>query len=295
MMAKKSEEKNSKEENNPETNSSGINITVIGIGECGRDAVNYMIDCELSDVTFIAMDTDAEDLEQKSKAPYKIYVGKIPGGDPETVLLGAEENLQEIKTAIQEADVLIIAYLGDGIGTAAAVLLAKIARELGTLTIGLVTAPFSFEGKKRKDYAKQGLDYLKDYLDAVVVLPLDKLLVREDPGKNMRDLFDYYYDFLKESVQSINEIISDTSFINVDFEDLKATLSKQGEIFIGFGRGKGEGRVNEAYKSAVYDSMLGTSVTGAKRILTVTTGFVSSVHRKRLNKTQIKSCVENAP
>ena len=278
MAAKKSEEKkkNTKGDDNPEVSFSGVNadgagsarIKVIGMGGCGRNAVNRMIDCEISDVTFFAMDTDEDALRQKSKAPNKIYVGKITGGDPVTVLQAAEENLQEIKNSIRETDVLIIvADLGDGVGMGAAILLAKIARELGILTIGLVTLPFSFEGEIRKNYAGQWREYLKDYSDAVVVYPLDNLLGCEDVRKDMYGLLDYCYAFLKDSVQSIKEIVSDTSVINVDFEDLKATLSEQGGIFIGFGRGKGEERVKEAYESAVNNSMLDTSVTGAKRIL----------------------------
>ena len=275
MIAKKNDEKKKKPEagNNSEADSTNVDISVIGVGGFGRDAVNRMIDCKLSDVTFIAMDTDAEALEQKSKASYKIYVGKIPGGDPATFLLAAEKNLQEIKNAIREPDVLIlVAELSDGTGVGAAFLLAKIARELGTLTIGLVTAPFSFEGKKRKDYAEESLEYLKIYIDAVAVYPLDNLLVYENPGNNMRELFEYCYDTLKENVQTIKRFVSDTfvsdtHVISVDFEDIKSTLSKQGEIFIGFDRSKGEDRVNESYESAVSNSMMNASVPDAKRIL----------------------------
>ena len=254
--------------------SSPANIIVIGVGGGGGNAVNRMIQCGIRGVEYVAVNTDKQDLDQKSHAEVKLQIGAKAtgglgaGGNPEVGLLAAEENQQEIENAIRGADMLFItAGMGGGTGTGAAPVVAKIARELGVLTIAIVTKPFSFEAKKRRAFAEQGLEYLKDYVDSLVVIPNDKLLLLSDQNTTMIEALNLANEVLKDGVQGITEIITGAGFINVDFADVKAVMSRQGLAHMGIGRGKGEGRVKEAVKSAVNSPLLDTTVAGAKHIL----------------------------
>ena len=250
------------------------NIVVIGVGGGGGNAVNRMIECGIRGVEYIAINTDKQDLDHKSNAEVKLQIGAKAtgglgaGGNPDIGLLAAEENQQEVENAIRGADMLFItAGMGGGTGTGAAPVVAKIARELGILTIGIVTKPFSFEAKKRRAFAEQGIDYLKDYVDSLVVIPNDKLLLLSDQNTKMIDALNLANEVLKDGVQGITEIITGAGFINVDFADVKAVMSRQGVAHMGIGHGKGEGRVKDAVKAAINSPLLDTSVSGAKHIL----------------------------
>jgi len=233
-----------------------------------------MIECGIRGVEYVAVNTDKQDLEHKSNAEIKLQIGQKAtgglgaGGNPEIGLLAAEENQQEIENAIRGADMLFItAGMGGGTGTGAAPVVAKIARELGILTIAIVTKPFSFEAKKRRAYAEQGIEYMKDYVDSLVVIPNDKLLLLSDQNTKMIEALNLANEVLKDGVQGITEIITGAGFINVDFADVKAVMSRQGVAHMGIGRGKGEGRVKEAVKMAINSPLLDTNVAGAKHIL----------------------------
>ncbi|GHU65393.1 hypothetical protein AGMMS49983_13020 [Clostridia bacterium] len=250
------------------------NIIVVGVGGGGGNAVNRMIECDIKGVEYIAINTDKQDLDQKSNAEVKLQIGQKAtgglgaGGNPEVGLLAAEENQQEIENAIRGADMLFItAGMGGGTGTGAAPVVAKIARELGVLTIAIVTKPFSFEAKKRRAYAEQGIEYLKQYVDSLVVIPNDKLLLLSDQSTKMIDALNLANEILKDGVQGITEIITGAGFINVDFADVKSVMNRQGVAHMGIGRGKGENRVKEAVKSAINSPLLDTTVAGAKHIL----------------------------
>ena len=250
------------------------NIIVIGVGGGGGNAVNRMIECGIRGVEYVAINTDKQDLDQKSNAEIKLQIGPRAtgglgaGGNPEIGLLAAEENQQDIENAIRGADMLFItAGMGGGTGTGAAPVVAKIARELGVLTIAIVTKPFSFEAKKRRAFAEQGIEYLKDYVDSLVVIPNDKLLLLSDQNTTMIEALNLANEVLKDGVQGITEIITGAGFINVDFADVKAVMARQGIAHMGIGRGKGDGRVKEAVKMAVNSPLLDTTVAGAKHIL----------------------------
>jgi len=250
------------------------NIVVVGVGGGGGNAVNRMIECGIRGVEYVAINTDKQDLDHKSNAEIKLQIGSKAtgglgaGGNPEIGLLAAEENQQEIENAIRGADMLFVtAGMGGGTGTGAAPVVAKIARELGILTIAIVTKPFSFEARKRKAFAEQGIDYLKDYVDSLVVIPNDKILLSVDQNTSMIDALNMANEVLKDGVQGITEIITGAGFINVDFADVKAVMANQGVAHMGIGRGRGEGRVKEAVKSAVNSPLLDTNVAGAKHIL----------------------------
>lgn len=248
-------------------------IIVVGVGGGGGNAVNRMIETGVKGVEYIAINTDKQDLEY-SDADFKIQIGEKAtgglgaGGNPERGLLAAEENQQEIEAAIRGADmVFITAGMGGGTGTGAAPVVAKIARELGILTIGIVTKPFSFEAKKRKGYADQGLEYLKQYVDSLVVIPNDKLLLLSEKDTTMLNALNMANEVLKDGVQGITEIITGAGFINVDFADVKSVMSRQGIAHMGIGRGTGENRIKDAVKAAMNSPLLDTTVSGAQYIL----------------------------
>jgi cell division protein FtsZ len=211
---------------------------------------------------------------EKSNAEIRIAIGEKvtgglgAGGNPEIGLLAAQENQQEIDNAIRGADMLFItAGMGGGTGTGAAPVVAKIAQELGILTIGIVTRPFSFEGKKRKIYADQGEAYMKQYVDSLVVIPNDKLLLLSNEKTTMIEAFNMADEVLKDGVQGIAEIITGAGFINVDFADVKSVMAGQGIAHMGIGRGSGEKRVKDAVKTAIHSPLLDTTVAGAQHIL----------------------------
>ncbi len=253
-------------------------IKVIGVGGGGGNAVNRMIKAGLSGVDFWAMNTDAQVLEMstaenKIRLGNKLTSGLGAGGDPAIGEKAAEETRDHIVQALDGADmVFITAGMGGGTGTGAAPVVAKIAKELGALTIGVVTKPFSFEGKRRLNQALQGLEKLKETVDALIVIPNDKLIEVVERRTTMREAFQVVDEVLLRGVQGISDIITVPGLINVDFADVKAVMQSSGSALMGIGRGTGEGRAMEAAKLAINSPLLETSINGASGIIMNVTG-----------------------
>lgn len=253
-------------------------IKVVGVGGGGGNAVNRMIKAGLQGVEFWAMNTDLQVLEM-SLAEHKIRLGSKltnglgAGGNPEKGEKSAEETRDDIVNAIGKADmVFVTAGMGGGTGTGAAPVVARIAKELGALTIGVVTKPFSFEGKKRMNQAVQGLERLKETVDALIVIPNDKLLEVVDRRTTMREAFHIVDEILLRGVQGISDIITVPGMINVDFADVRSVMESSGSALMGIGRGTGEGRAMEAAKAAINSPLLETSINGASGIIMNVTG-----------------------
>ncbi len=272
-----------KKENNNNTTPTNPGVTpadikVIGVGGGGGNAVNRMIKAGLGGVEFWAMNTDVQVLdmslaENKIRIGSKLTNGLGAGGNPEKGEKSAEETRDEIVNAIGKADmVFVTAGMGGGTGTGAAPVVARIAKELGALTIGVVTKPFSFEGKKRMNQALQGLEKLKETVDALIVIPNDKLLEVVDRRTTMREAFQVVDEVLLRGVQGISDIITVPGMINVDFADVRSVMESSGSALMGIGRGTGEGRALEAAKSAINSPLLETSINGASGIIMNVTG-----------------------
>lgn len=253
-------------------------IKVVGVGGGGGNAVNRMIKAGLSGVDFWAMNTDAQVLEMstadnKVRLGNKLTSGLGAGGDPGIGEKAAEETRDQLVQALDGADmVFITAGMGGGTGTGAAPVVAKIAKELGALTIGVVTKPFSFEGKRRLNQAMQGLEKLKETVDALIVIPNDKLMEVVERRTTMREAFQVVDEVLLRGVQGISDIITVPGLINVDFADVKAVMQSSGSALMGIGRGTGEGRAMEAAKLAINSPLLETSINGASGIIMNVTG-----------------------
>ena len=253
-------------------------IKVIGVGGGGGNAVNRMIKAGLGGVEFWAMNTDVQVLdlslaENKIRIGSKLTNGLGAGGNPEKGEKSAEETRDDIVNAIGKADmVFVTAGMGGGTGTGAAPVVAKIAKELGALTIGVVTKPFAFEGKRRMNQALQGLEKLKETVDALIVIPNDKLLEVVDRRTTMREAFQVVDEVLLRGVQGISDIITVPGMINVDFADVRSVMESSGSALMGIGRGTGEGRALEAAKAAINSPLLETSINGASGIIMNVTG-----------------------
>jgi cell division protein FtsZ len=228
----------------------------------------------------VVVNTDKQDLAG-SNADTKIQIGEKvtgglgSGGNPEKGQAAAEESMQEIENAIKGADmVFITAGMGGGTGTGAAPIVAKISKDLGILTVGVVTKPFSFEGKKRRDHAELGINYLKKYVDSLVIVPNDKILLICDKNTTVEEALMMSNEVLKQAVQGITDIISKAGLISRDFADVRTVMSNKGVAHIGIGRAKGEGKVSEAVKGAIESPLLETSIAGAKAaILYISGGY----------------------
>ncbi|MDD4377224.1 MAG: cell division protein FtsZ [Eubacteriales bacterium] len=253
-------------------------IKVIGVGGGGCNAVNRMMEANLRGVSFIAVNTDKQALnrcnaETKVQIGEKLTRGLGAGANPEVGQRAAEETIDEITSLLEGSDmVFITAGMGGGTGTGAAPVIAKAAKDLGILTVGVVTKPFSFEGKKRKDQANLGLNFLKKYVDSLVIVPNDKLLENCEKNTSMLEAFDMADDVLRQGVQGISDLISDFALINVDFADVKSVMTDRGIAHMGVGHGSGEGRASQAVKSAVESPLLETTIAGAKAILLYVSG-----------------------
>ena len=248
-------------------------ILVVGVGGGGCNAVNRMIEAELRNVNFIALNTDKQDLDM-SRAESKLQIGgKLTkglgaGGNPEVGQKSAEENVEDISKLLSGADmVFVTAGMGGGTGTGAAPIVAKIAKDMGILTVGVVTRPFSFEGRRRSEHAEMGIKFLKQFVDSIVIVPNDKLLTIAEPSTTMVEALRMADEILKHGVQSITELISDNSLINADFADVQTIMRDRGVAHMGIGQGKGENKVKDAVKNAVESPLLETQVAGAKAIL----------------------------
>ena len=253
-------------------------IKVIGVGGGGCNAVNRMIETGLQGVQFIAINTDRQALN-RCNAETKIQIGEKAtrglgaGGNPEVGQQSAEETIDTITDILDGADmVFITAGMGGGTGTGAAPVIAKVSKDMGILTVGVVTKPFSFEGSKRRKQADLGLNYLKQYVDSLVVVPNDKLIETSSTSTTMVDAFYMADDVLRQGVQGISDLISDYALINVDFADVKSVMTDRGIAHMGVGHGRGEGRAQEAVRSATESPLLETSIAGAKAILLYVSG-----------------------
>ncbi len=257
---------------NPEIESFA-RIKVIGIGGSGKGALNHMINSKLQGVEFIAMNTDTQDLHH-SLAEKKIHIGKNltkglgAGMDPEVGKRSAEETREEIQDVIKGADMVFIAGgMGGGTGTGAAPVVAAVAKSEGILTIGVVTKPFFFEGASRMKLAERGLEELEKEVDALIVIPNDRLLSVIDKNTTVKQAFEMCDEVLKQAVEGISDIIRTAGTINLDFADIKRILKDSGTALMGVGRGMGENRAREAATAAVNSPLLDVSIHGAKGVL----------------------------
>jgi cell division protein FtsZ len=256
----------------------GAQIKVVGCGGGGNNAVNRMIDSGLKGVEFISINTDKQAL-YLSKAGHKIQIGdKLTrglgaGANPEIGQKAAEESREEITQALKGADlVFITAGMGGGTGTGAAPVVAEIAKELGILTVGVVTKPFLFEGRKRMIHAEHGMSSLKGRVDTLVTIPNDRLLQVVDKKTPITEAFRVADDVLKQGVQGISDLITIPGLINLDFADVKTIMSNRGLAHMGIGKASGEGRAVEAAKQAISSPLLETTINGATGVLLNITG-----------------------
>lgn len=254
------------------------NIKVIGIGGGGNNAVNRMIESGVKGVTFIVANTDLQVLNN-SKAPIKIQIGEEltnglgAGANPQVGKEAALESKTQIEDALKGADMVFVTCgMGGGTGTGAAPVIADIAQNMGALTVGIVTKPFSFEGKKRMQQAMQGLEELKQHVDTLIVIPNDRLREIIDKTTPLLESFKEVDNVLRRGVQSISDLIAVAGLINLDFADVKAVMEKRGNALIGIGMGVGEGRAIEAAKQAVSSPLLETSIKGATDAIINVTG-----------------------
>ena len=253
-------------------------IKVIGVGGAGNNAVNRMIDAGIKGVDFIAVNTDRQAL-QTSRANTKIQIGeKITrglgaGANPDIGAQSAEESKGELAEVLRGADmVFVTAGMGGGTGTGAAPIVAATAKELGILTIGVVTKPFTFEGKKRLTQAERGVTALKEKVDTLVVIPNDKLLQIIDRKTSIIEAFKMADDVLRQGVQGISDLISTPGLINLDFADVKTVMLNTGMAHMGIGRASGENRAEDAAKQAIQSPLLETSIEGARGVIINITG-----------------------
>lgn len=253
-------------------------IKVIGVGGGGNNAVNRMIEAGLRGVDFIAVNTDKQALFL-SKANTKIQIGdKLTkglgaGANPDIGEKAANESRDEIAMAIKDADmVFVTAGMGGGTGTGGAPVIAQVAKELGILTVGVVTKPFMFEGRRRMQQAERGIDNLKSVVDTLVTIPNDRLLHIADKKTSMLEAFKIADDVLRQGVQGISDLIAVPGLINLDFADVKTIMLETGLAHMGIGRGTGDNKAEEAAKQAISSPLLETSIEGAKGVLLNITG-----------------------
>ena len=253
-------------------------IKVIGVGGAGNNAVDRMVESGIKGVDFIAVNTDRQQL-LRSKAGQKIQIGeKITrglgaGANPDIGAQAAEESKAEIQESLRGADmVFVTAGMGGGTGTGAAPIVASCAKEMGILTIGVVTKPFTFEGKKRLSQAERGVESLKGKVDTLVVIPNDKLLQLIDRKTSIVEAFKMADDILRQGVQGISDLITITGLVNLDFADVKTIMLNTGMAHMGVGRASGENRAEDAAKQAIQSPLLETSIEGARGVIINITG-----------------------
>jgi len=270
------------DENNNNINNYMMDVTatikVIGVGGAGNNAINRMIESGIKGVEFIAVNTDNQAL-QRSKASTRIQIGEKltrglgAGANPDIGAQAAEESKSEVAEALRGADmVFVTAGMGGWTGTGAAPIVAATARELGILTIGVVTKPFTFEGKKRLTQAERGVTALKEKVDTLVVIPNDKLLQIIDRRTSIIEAFKMADDVLRQGVQGISDLISTPGLINLDFADVRTVMLNTGIAHMGIGRASGENRAEDAAKQAIQNPLLESSIEGARGVIINITG-----------------------
>lgn len=250
-----------------------VNIKVIGVGGGGGNALNCMAESGVTDIEYIAVNTDASAL-RNSKATSKIQIGakltrgRGAGNKPEVGERSAEENKEEIAAALKDADMIFItAGMGGGTGTGAAPIVAQIAKEMDILTVAVVTKPFLFEREQKMLQAERGIAELKKYVDSLIVIPNEKLLVGLDRPLTMRESFSLADDILKTGVKSISDLITDDGFINLDFADVSTIMKGAGYAHMAIGYGQGKDKATDAAKAVISSPLLETSISGANRLL----------------------------
>ena len=249
------------------------NIKVIGVGGGGNNAVNRMVDNQIKGVQFLAVNTENQVLEL-SKADVTIQIGEKvtkglgAGANPQIGEEAAQESREEITKALEGADmVFVTAGMGGGTGTGAAPIVAECAKEVGALTVGVVTKPFAFEGKRRRAAAEKGIEFLTQKVDTIIVIPNDKLLQVVDKKCSVSDAFSKADEVLRQGIKGISDLIQIPGLINLDFADVKTIMTNQGEALMGIGEGTGENRAADAAKMAINSPLLETYIDGAKGIL----------------------------
>ena len=253
-------------------------IKVVGVGGGGTNAVNRMVDVGLSGVEFIAVNTDAQalliaDADVKIQVGAQVTRGLGAGADPEIGFAAAQESRDELKEALKGADmVFITAGEGGGTGTGGAPIVAELGQEIGALTVGVVTRPFGFEGRKRADQAERGIDQLRDRVDTLIVIENDRLLQVVERQTSVVDAFRMADDILRQGVQGITDLITEPGLVNLDFADVRTIMRDAGSALMGIGRASGENRAAEAARSAVSSPLLEASIEGATGILLNVTG-----------------------
>lgn len=273
-------------------------IKVVGVGGGGNNAVNRMIDAGVKGVEFLVFNTDRQALknsnaETKIQLGEKITKGLGAGANPEIGEQAAEESLDEIREALDGADmVFITAGMGGGTGTGAAPVIADVAKELGLLTVGVVTKPFTFEGRKRAKSAELGINALKGKVDTLVIIPNDRLLSIADKKTSFSQAFEMADDILKQGIQGISDLISVPNLINLDFADVKTIMYDKGIAHMGIGRASGDDRATEAAKLAINSPLLETSIEGAKSVLlNITAGSDLGIFEVNEAADLIRDCV----
>ncbi len=261
------------------------NIKVVGVGGGGNNAVNRMIDEGLEGVEFIAINTDAQALLSSNagmtiRIGEKITRGLGAGADPKIGAEAAEESREDIAKALEDSDmVFITAGMGGGTGTGAAPIVAEISKNLGALTVGVVTKPFTVEGRKRMDKAEDGIEELKKKVDTLIIIPNDRLLEVTERQTSLMEAFKTADDVLRQGVQGISDLITITGIINLDFADVKTIMTEAGSALMGIGRAKGENRATEAARLAIASPLLEASIDGAKGVLlNITGGMNLGIH-----------------
>lgn len=253
-------------------------IKVVGVGGSGGSTINQMVASKIRGVEFIAVNTDAQALHH-SRAPMRVHIGKTvtrglgAGMDPEMGRKSAEENQNEIRELLKDTDMVFITCgLGGGTGSGAAPIVASIAKELGALTIGVVTKPFAFEGKQRSMIAEKAHDELASKVDTIITIPNDRILQVIEKKTTMLEAFDIVDDVLRQGVQGISELVTVHGVTNVDFADVKAIMKDAGSALMGIGYGSGDNRAVDAARAAISSPLLEVSIDGAKGILFTITG-----------------------
>lgn len=253
-------------------------IKVIGAGGAGNNAVNRMIEVDLKGVEFISVNTDAQALcatqaQTRLQLGEKLTKGLGAGANPEVGQQAAEESREEIMAMLEGSDmVFITAGMGGGTGTGSAPVIASCAKELGALTVAFVTKPFSFEGKKRKLQAEEGIARLKECVDAIIVIPNDRLLQVSEKRTTLKDAFNISNDVLRQGVQGISDLIAVPGDINVDFADVKSVMKETGSALMGIGMASGDDAAIKAAEAAIKSPLMETSISGARGILFNITG-----------------------
>ncbi|MBR1457177.1 MAG: cell division protein FtsZ [Oscillospiraceae bacterium] len=255
-----------------------VTIKVVGVGGAGNNVVNRMVKAGTQGVEFIAINTDRQALavsnaDQKIQIGEKMTHGQGAGSDPEIGKRSAEESRNNIAKAIEDADmVFITAGMGGGTGTGAAPTVAEIAREAGTLTVGVVTKPFKFEGKRRMDQANEGIKDLLGRVDSLLIIPNDRLKFATDQKVTLANAFEIADDVLRQAVTSISDLIKNTGFINLDFADVTCIMKNAGFAHMGVGHAAGKGKAEDAARMAVASPLMETSINGARGVLINITG-----------------------